>query len=59
LAPGFRLAASMSLDDATYRDFNDATQGQLAGNRIALTPRWRGALGLTYVRRKAFRWPPP
>src|SRR6266481_3417575 len=49
LAPGFRLAASMSLDDATYRDFNDATQGQLAGNRIALTPRWRGALGLTYA----------
>jgi len=49
LARGLRLAASLSLDDATYRDFNDASAGQLAGNRVALTPRWRGALGLTYA----------
>lgn len=49
LAPGLRLAATLSLDDARYRDFNDASQGQLAGNRIAFTPRWRSALGLTYA----------
>jgi outer membrane receptor protein involved in Fe transport len=49
LIPGLRLAASLSLDDATYQDFNDASQGQLAGNRIAFAPRWRGALGLTYA----------
>jgi outer membrane receptor protein involved in Fe transport len=49
LTPGLRVAATLSLDDARYRDFNDASQGQLAGNRIALTPRWRSALGLTYA----------
>jgi outer membrane receptor protein involved in Fe transport len=49
LAPGLRLAATVSLDDAYYRDFNDANQGQLAGNRLALTPRWRGAVGCTYA----------
>ena len=49
LMPGLRLAATLSLDDATYQDFNDASQGQLAGNRIAFAPRWRGALGVTYA----------
>jgi len=49
LAPGLRLAVSLSLDDAYYRDFNDANAGQLAGNRLALTPRWRSAFGLTYA----------
>jgi outer membrane receptor protein involved in Fe transport len=49
LTPGLRLAASLSVDDATYRDFNDANVGQLAGNRLALAPHWRGALGLTYA----------
>jgi iron complex outermembrane receptor protein len=49
LMPALRLAASLSFDDATRRDFNDASQGQLSGNRLALTPRWRGALGLTYA----------
>lgn len=48
-APGLQLAASLSLDDAYYVNFNDANEGQLAGNRIALTPHWRGALGLTYA----------
>jgi iron complex outermembrane receptor protein len=49
LAPSLRLAATLSVDDAFYRDFNDANSGQLAGNRLALTPRWRGALGVTYA----------
>jgi outer membrane receptor protein involved in Fe transport len=49
LAPALRVAATLSLDDARYRDFNDASVGQLSGNRIALTPRWRSALGLTYA----------
>jgi len=49
LAPALRLAATVSLDQATYVDFNDAIEGQLAGNRIALTPRWRGAIGWTYA----------
>jgi iron complex outermembrane recepter protein len=49
LAPPLRLAATISLDDATYRDFNDAIEGQLAGHRLALTPRWRGAFGWTYA----------
>jgi outer membrane receptor protein involved in Fe transport len=46
-APSLRLAASLSLDDARYVNFNDANQGQLAGNRIEFTPRWRGAFGVT------------
>jgi iron complex outermembrane receptor protein len=49
LRPALRMAASLSFDDAAYRDFNDANEGQLTGNRLALTPRWRGALGLTYA----------
>jgi iron complex outermembrane recepter protein len=47
--PALRLATSLSFDEATFRDFNDATEGQLAGNRLALTPRWRGALGFAYA----------
>jgi iron complex outermembrane recepter protein len=49
LMRALRVAASLSFDQATFRDFNDANEGQLAGNRLALTPRWRGALGLTYA----------
>lgn len=49
LMPALRVVASLSFDDATYRDFNDASEGQLAGNRLALTPRWRGAVGLSYA----------
>ncbi len=49
LTPVLRVAASLSFDDAKFRDFNDANEGQLAGNRVALSPRWRGALGLTYA----------
>ena len=52
LTQALRLAASLSFDEATFRDFNDAAQGQLSGNRVALTPRWRGALGLTYAPRQ-------
>ena len=55
LAPGLRLAASLSRDDAYYRDFNDASQGHLAGNRLALTPRWRGALAVTYAPARGLR----
>ena len=49
LTPALRLAATISVDNAIYRDFNDATEGQLAGNRLALTPRWRAAVGCTYA----------
>jgi iron complex outermembrane receptor protein len=47
--PALRLAAALSLDDAYYRDFNDANEGQLAGHRVAFSPRWRGAVGVTYA----------
>ena len=49
LARSLRLAAGLSVDDARFRDFNDAQEGQLAGNRLALVPRWRGNLGATYA----------
>jgi outer membrane receptor protein involved in Fe transport len=49
LSPPLRLAASLSLDQATYRDFNDAQAGQLAGLQLALTPRWRAGFGATYA----------
>lgn len=44
-----RLSASLSLDQATFRDFNDAIEGQLAGRQQAFAPRWRGALGVVYA----------
>jgi len=49
LAPSLRLTAGASLDDARYRDYNDAQLGQLAGNRLALVPRWRADFGTTYA----------
>jgi iron complex outermembrane receptor protein len=55
LVPALRLTASLSFDNATFRDFDDAVEGQLAGNRLALTPRWRGALGLTYAAEQGLR----
>ena len=42
-----RLNASLSIEDARYRDFQDATVGQLSGNRVPFNPRQRAALGLT------------
>ena len=49
LATAWHLEADASLDDAVFRNFNDAQEGPLAGKRVALTPRWRAALGLTYA----------
>jgi iron complex outermembrane recepter protein len=49
LSTALRLSASVSLDQATFRDFNDAVDGQLAGRQQALAPRWRGDLALTYA----------
>jgi len=49
LAPSLRLIAGISVDDARYRDYNDAQLGQLAGNRLALVPRWRADIGTTYA----------
>jgi iron complex outermembrane receptor protein len=55
IAPALRVTATLTLDQATYVDFNDAIEGQLAGNRLALTPRWRGAFGWTYAPPKGFQ----
>jgi iron complex outermembrane receptor protein len=49
LAPSLRLTAGVSVDDARYRDYNDTGSGQLAGNRLALVPRWRADVGTTYA----------
>ena len=49
VARSLRLNANASLDDARFRDFNDAVEGQLAGNRISLVPRWRASFGATFA----------
>jgi len=58
LAPGFRLAASMSLDDATYR--TSTTPPRASSPAIALRSRtlaWR--VGTHYAPAQGVQWPPP
>lgn len=42
------LNANYSYNDARYRDFLDNNNGQLAGNRLILSPHGLAGLGLTY-----------
>ncbi len=56
--PALRIAASLSRDDARYRDFSTligTSMVQLAGNRIPLSPKALASLGLTYGEARGWR----